>query len=337
MNETSVTRGGETESVHRVRAVVTGLARGRDVWVGEPGLDTFWRSAMKPFQALAVVGDGAAERFGFGSEEIALCCASHGGTPRHVGVVRGMLERLGLDESSLACGPHAPYDRSSAEAVRRAGGGYSRLHNNCSGKHAGMLAVAAVNGWDGAGYERREHPVQVRIREELSAWIAAEPDGLPWAVDGCGVPTPCLALRDMAAAMARLVALARGGHAEAAAVVGAMTGHPELTSSPDRLPLRIMRAAPGRLLAKEGAEGLLCVAAVDEPWGLALKVEDGAVRAVGPAVVETLSALGLLRREEVTDLEDVRVVELLNTRGEVVGVVRASVTPVEIRASGAGP
>ncbi|MFQ5745820.1 MAG: asparaginase [Gemmatimonadota bacterium] len=336
MNETRVARGGETESVHRIRAVVAWDGRDRDTWVGEPGLSTFWRSAMKPFQALPLVADGAAASLGFGSEEIALCCASHGGTPRHVEVARGMLDRLGLEETSLACGPHAPYDRTSAEDLRASGRACSRIHNNCSGKHAGMLALATARGWETTGYERPAHPVQGRIRRELRDWIDADPDRLPWAVDGCGVPTPCLPLREMAIAMARLVSRARGGHEAAAAVVGAMTDHPELTSSPGRLPLWIMQAGAGRLLAKEGAEGVLCVAATDTSWGLALKVEDGSVRGVGPAAVETLCALDLLRAEERDALDDVRRVELLNTRGERVGEIRASVGPVERRLAG-GP
>ncbi|MEJ2482847.1 MAG: asparaginase, partial [Gemmatimonadota bacterium] len=266
--------------------------------VGDPVLLTFWRSAMKPFQTLPLIEDGVPEAFGFGDEEIALACASHGGTRAHVAIVERMLAALEIDAGALHCGAHVPFDADAAFQLRCAGSEPGRIHNNCSGKHAGMLALARHHGWDADGYWRLEHPVQERIREALKAWMDIDPGDHEWALDGCGVPTPRLPLREMARAYARLVRRGREGRRDAAAVVRAMTARPDLTSSPGRAPLVLMEATGGRLLAKEGAEGVLCLASVADDWGLAVKVEDGSLRAVGPAVVAVLEEADLITHSE---------------------------------------
>ena len=215
---------------------------------------------------------------------------------QHIERVAALLRRLGLSEDHLHCGPHPPFDIESARVLSCAGRLPGRLHNNCSGKHAGMLALALHHGWPIEGYERLDHPVQRRLQESLGFWMDHEPEDHHWALDGCGVPTPRMPLHEMARAYSRLARQARRGNEAAAAVVSAMTSFPELTSSPGRVPLQIMQATNGRLLAKEGAEGVLCVAAVDDDWGLAVKVEDGAIRAVGPATVQLMEVAGVLRR-----------------------------------------
>ena len=315
-----VSRGTAVESTHRVQAVVCGE---REECAGDRDLSTFWRSAMKPFQAIPLVEDGAKEAFEFGSEELALCCASHGGMRQHTGRVAAMLRKLGLAEDDLHCGPHAPFDRDTAQVLSCAGRLPSRMHNNCSGKHAGMLALARHHGWSTSGYERLDHPVQQRIRSSLRDWMDFEPEDHQWALDGCGVPTPRMPLHEMARAYSRLTHQAREGNGAALAVVDAMTRFPELTSSPGRVPLLVMQATGGRLLAKEGAEGVLCVAAVDDDWALALKVEDGTIRAVGPATVELLDEARFLKDGEPEALEALRHVEIENTLGEAVGLISA--------------
>lgn len=271
--------------------------------------------------------DSAGEAFGFGSEWLALACGSHGGRPEHVERVAEILASIGAGPSALHCGPHAPYDDDAATALACAGERPGRLHNNCSGKHAAMLALAAHHGWEAEGYWRYDHPVQRRIRAGLAPWISADPEALVWETDGCGLPTPFLGLAEMASSYARLVTAAARGAAGPAAVVSAMTRHPELTSSPGREPLRIMRAGSGRLLAKEGAEGVLCVAAVDADWGLALKVADGGRRAVGPAAVAVLDRAGLLIEKEREALESLGTVPIEGTTGERVGRVEGVIDP----------
>ena len=328
-----VRRGEETESIHRVSGVIVGLERRSEVVFGDPGRLAFWRSSMKPFQALPLAEDGAREALDLSGPELALCCASHAGSPRHVEVVTGLLERLGLAEDRLHCGPHPPFDDASARAVLRDGGDFTRLHNNCSGKHAGMLALAVHHGWEVDGYADPEHPVQERIRRSLRAWLDVDPAGLAWGSDGCGVPTPYLSLRQMARAFARLGRAARDG-GPAGTVVGAMTDHPELVSGAGRPVTRLMEATGGGLLAKEGAEGVLCAAGLDQGWGMAVKVEDGGGRAAVPAALEALGRMGLLSTETVTLLEDLRCPTVENTRGEPVGRLVPEVDVRETAVSG---
>jgi len=325
-NVVRVSRGSEVESVHRLQAVAIGLPGEREIRFGDTDVRTFWRSAMKPFQALPVIEDAAAARFGFGPRELALCAASHGGASPHVRGVQGMLERLGLDGERLACGPQRPFDRKTAEELIRDGRSPTRLHNNCSGKHAGMLAVTCRHEWPTAGYETYDHPVQRRLRAALRPWIDRDPESLPWATDGCGVPTPFVSLREMAVGYVRLMREA-AEDSPARAVVGAMTAFPELTSSEGRVPLTLMRATGGRLLAKEGAEGVLCVASPADGWALALKVVDGGLRATGPAAMEILCTLGVLDEKEKEALAALRRTSVRNTLGVEVGAIVARVRP----------
>ncbi|MCL7927143.1 MAG: asparaginase [marine benthic group bacterium] len=324
-----VTRGQSVESVHRAVGVVCSGTEGAESCVGDPILLTFWRSAMKPFQTLPLIEDGVVEAFDFGMEEIALACASHGGTDAHVEVVGRMLGALRIDSEALHCGAQAPFDPDSAFRLRCAGREPGRIHNNCSGKHAGMLALARHHGWDADGYWRLDHPVQGRILTALKPWMDIDPEAHEWALDGCGVPTPRLPLREMARAYARLVSSARDGRPDAAAVVRAMTERPDLTSSPGRAPLVLMEATDGRLLAKEGAEGVLCLASIEDDWGMAVKVEDGGLRAVGPAVVAVLEEADMITKSESRALEALQDYPIRNTLGAEVGRVRARVTASE--------
>lgn len=317
------------ESVHAARGVVCTASGSAESCVGDPVMLTFWRSAMKPFQSLPLIEDGVIDAFGFGAEEIALTCASHGATDEHLVVVERMLRRLETSPAALHCGGHPPFDRDAAFALRCSGSEPGRIHNNCSGKHAGMLALARHHGWDTAGYWRLDHPVQQRIRAALRPWMDLDPDDHEWALDGCGVPTPRLPLREMARAYARLVRRARNDRPDAAAVVAAMTSRPELTSSAGRAPLVLMEATGGRLLAKEGAEGVLCLASVEDDWGVAVKVEDGSLRAVGPVVVAVLEAAGMLTAAERRRLEVLQDVPILNTLGAEVGRVTAHVVAAD--------
>ena len=288
---------------------------------------------MKPFQALPLVDDGVMETFGFDSEELAICCASHDGTPVHVDIVSAMLGRLGLFSGQLECGAHPPYHAPSAEAVLRSGGQFTPIHNNCSGKHTGMLALALYRDWPLHGYTERDHPVQQRIRRELGEWLDVDPEILRWAVDGCGAPTPYLSLRQMARAYARLGRASAAAAKGAAEVVGAMTGHPELVSGEGNFSTRLMQDTHGRIVAKEGAEGVFCAADPESGWGLAAKVGDGSGRAASPTVLAMLEALDLLSEDEAGKLADMREPLVLNRQGKTVGAMRAEVAPRVVAAA----
>ena len=325
-------REGTTESSHLVAGVVVGSARdgrqraladlgGGERSFGNPRLRAFWRSSMKPFQVLPVVRAGTLERLGLGPEVLALACGSHHGMRRHVALVRSVLEAAGLGEEVLACGPHRPFDPGAARRLEREGRWPGRMHNNCSGQHAALLALTAARGWAVEGYHEPDHPLQRAIRREFSSWLGVESERLPWSLDGCGLPTPALSLRAMARAYADF---ANSEEAPVRAVATAMTAHPMLVSGPTALSANIMRATAGRVLAKEGHEGVFCLASPAAGWGAAFKVLDGATRAVGPAVVRGLSILGLLKTEEVEALRSFARPAVRNTRGEEMAVLRAA-------------
>jgi L-asparaginase II len=318
-----VLRGAIVESRHRVHAVVAHAEDGPLLVAGDPGHVSFVRSAIKMFQALPLVESGAPAVLGLTGEELALCTASHGGEPFHVAAARSILAKAGASEERLVCGPQAPLHGPAAEALRRAGIAPARIHNNCSGKHAGMLALAAHRGWPLAGYERPEHPVQRQVLATLSRWTGLARDELVQATDGCGLPTFALPLAAMAAGCARLAAAAEDAAPGPRSVVEAMTRHPRHVAGTDRLCTDLMRVAGGRLFAKLGAEGCYCAGVPAARLGLALKVEDGARRACEPALLAVLGAVGALSLAERDRLSRYAEAPVLNTRGEVVGAVRA--------------
>lgn len=317
-----VTRGGVVESVHRVSAAAVD-ARGRLVaHLGDPQLMTFFRSAAKPFQALPLVADGVAHAYDMSDAELAVCCASHSGEPAHVEAVASLLRRIGCEEADLECGAHPPFHKPSAEALQREGRLPGRIHNNCSGKHVGMLAWSRHHGIETVGYRRMDHPVQIRIAREISSWTGTPGPQLKKAIDGCGVVTFAQPLNGMAGAFARLMAAALSDPASPAGrVVGAMTGEPYYVGGTGRLSTRLMRVTGGRVLAKYGAEAVMCMANRERGLGVAIKIEDGAKRAVGPAVVELLTQLDLLTAAERRELDDRHTEAVTNTRGEVVGEI----------------
>lgn len=308
------------ESRHRVHAVVAdGTGKVKRVW-GDGSLACVARSSAKPFQALPLVADGAADRFGLTDEEIALCCGSHNSEEVHVEAVRSILAKVGVAEERLSCGSHPPLLEARRDELVAAGRSPTPVMSNCSGKHAGMLALAAFHGWPLAGYERLGHPVQERIGRELAVWLGRRSGELEWAIDGCGAPTFAVPLRELAVAAARLAA--DGGGADAPGrVVGAMTAHPYMVGGADRLCTRLMEAEERRLFVKDGAEAVYLAGDVRRGVGVALKVEDGSARAADPALLRVLGGAGLLSAAaQRTFREDVGPT-LRNTRSEVVGRV----------------
>jgi L-asparaginase II len=314
------TRGGYAESEHRllwcaVDAAGTVLAAGdRDA----PQQGVFPRSAVKPLQALPAVRAGVLERFGLADRHLALACASHGGTERHVAVVAEMLAAAGLSEDQLACGPLDPRDPEAAMHRRARGEMPSRIVHNCSGKHALALARCVHEGWPVETYVDPGHPGQRAMHAAVAAAAGLAPSQVPFGGDGCGMPAFQLPLGALARAFA---ALASGGLGPGGdRVAGAMRAEPALVAFDGALDTELMRAGDG-VVAKVGAEGVLAVGCPDGR-GLAIKVADGAMRALDPAgVVLAREVLGLPARESaLAALERPAVV---NSRGEVVGAGRA--------------
>ncbi len=305
------------ESTHRVHVAVAD-ARGRRIGgCGDPERVAFYRSAAKPFQALPLVEDGVVERFGFTEEELALCCASHNAEPEHLALARGMLAKIGLDEGALACGPHPSLRPERARQLWAQGARLGAIHNNCSGKHAGMLALAVARGWPPERYSESGHPVQRRMLAEVARWTGVSAAELATATDGCGVVTFALPLADMAASFARFTAAADSGEG-AARVVAAMTGRPFAVAGTGRACTEVMERLGDRVFVKTGAEGVYCGGVRGRGLGFALKVEDGARRASDVALLGVLSDLGVADADDVRALARGRV-EVLDTLGVVVG------------------
>ncbi|HSP78672.1 MAG TPA: asparaginase [Myxococcaceae bacterium] len=317
------TRSGFVESVHRVSVAVVDAGGALVASAGEPELWCLWRSAAKPFQALPLVQDGAADRFGFGPRELALACASHSSEPVHREVCEGMLQAAGCEEARLACGPHPPLSPAVAEEVVRHGLRLTPKWSNCSGKHAGMLALARHHGWATEGYERAGHPVQERLLDEVARW-AGRARGEVWlAVDGCTAVCFGLPLKALATAYARFGV---SEEAPARRLREAMWAHPELVAGTGRLCTELMVAARGQVLAKVGAEGLYGAAVPALGLGIALKVEDGDMRCSPPALLAVLRQV-LERGAVSVPLEELAhhaEPPLRNTRGEVTGSLRAA-------------
>ena len=327
-----VWRGGIVESRHCVSVAVVDGSGVLRASAGDPELVAYARSAVKPMQAVPLIEDGVLDRFHFTPVELALACASHSAEPRHVEGVYGMLRKIGADEHALACGAHAPMHEPSARALREAGRAPTRIHNNCSGKHAGMLALARAHGWPLAGYQDEAHEVQQRMLHEIARWTRMQPDEITCGVDGCGVVTFAVPLIALAGAFASFAAAARRGEGAAARIVGAMTSHPEYVAGTDRMCTELMRVAGGRIFAKVGAEGVYCAGVPGAELGIALKVEDGALRAAEPVLLAVLRKLGLLSDDELATLARFVEPDIRNTRGERVGTVRAIVqlTPASV-------
>src|SRR2546425_6460875 len=197
-------RGSVVESSHTVHVAVVDRAGELVARAGEPDLVTFWRSAAKPFQAVPLVTDGVVERFKISTAELALCCASHSSEPGQVGLVRDLLAKIGCSERDLLCGSHPPLSDRVAQDYQTRGLRLTAVYSNCSGKHAGMLALARHHGWPTEFYARLEHPVQQRCLAEVSRWTEVGVGDIRTAVDGCGVVCYGLPLRNMALAYARL-------------------------------------------------------------------------------------------------------------------------------------
>jgi L-asparaginase II len=288
----AVRRGGAVESRHRVHAVA--LRDGEIVAeAGDAQLRTYFRSSAKPLQALPL----ARARADLDGPELAIAAASHQAEPAQLEAVRSLLAKAPAGEADLECG--AP-GSDPAERVR----------HNCSGKHAGFLAVCRARSWEIEGYRLPAHPLQRELAGEICAVAGLMPDGVPTGTDGCGIPTFALTLTAMAKSFAALEGLEGG-----APVAAAMRAHPELVGGQGATDTGLMRALPG-WTAKRGGEGLMCAVSPDG-LALAAKVEDGNLRALPPALAQLLDALGIELGEEF------RRVELRNSRDEVIGEVTA--------------
>ncbi len=291
-----LSRGNWLENRHRAAFVVSDADGKVIARAGDTARPIFPRSAIKSMQALAIFASGAGDRFEFSDEELALASASHQGEPVHQEGVARLLARLGLSVDDLECGTHPPNSATAREAMRARHEAPTALCNTCSGKHAGMLSVALALGAPTRGYVGREHPVQLAVRQAIETAIGEQLSLDRCGTDGCSIPTWAAPLDAFARGFARMATGTGLSIDEAAAarrIFDAATSHPFLVGGTDNLDSDAMAAFGGRLMLKNGADGVYCGALRDKGWGFALKVDDGnpaASRALVSALLLEIAA-----------------------------------------------
>jgi L-asparaginase II len=307
-----VTRGALVESLHRGAITVVDAEGATRFALGDVEAPVYTRSSLKPIQALPLIETGAADAFGVSEEEVALACASHSGEPMHTSRVEAWLKRIGCSEADLACGPQVPRHEPTSQAMLAAQQKPSRLHNNCSGKHAGFLTVARHLKAPITDYVNVAHPVQKAVLTSLRALSGVNDPA--WGVDGCAAPNFAIPLAAFARALAQIA-----GHRTPGAkrILQAMIAHPELVAGSGRSCTALMRAANGKAAVKVGAEGVYAAMLPETGLGVAIKIDDGASRGAETVIAMVLEKLGIL--DPSTGLSRASV---LNTRGAVVGEIR---------------
>jgi L-asparaginase II len=323
------TRGGITESVHYGVVVAVDAAGDVVAAAGDPEQVVFFRSSAKPFQAIPVIESGAADAFGLTPAELALCCASHHGSPEHQRQVAAMLAKIGLSETDLQCG--CPLTGDVEETSRILLGLVERtpLQCDCSGKHSGMLATIVHEGLSREDYLEPTHPLQQRILGIMAEVMRVPRENIAIGTDGCSLPTfgaPILAFATAFAALAAPERVPPGAGREHAAALdrlrAAMIAHPENVSAHGSFVTDLMAMSDGRIAAKTGAEGLLCLAVPERELGIAIRVADGTFRAhpaITVAALEQLDVLDAPTREAILERHSP---ELRNHNGRLVGEIR---------------
>lgn len=321
-----VTRGGIVESQHAIRYAVADPTGAIVRSEGDIDAPTFLRSSAKPLICATVVRSGAADRFGFTDVELAVAAGSHSGEPYHIEAVQSMLAKAGLDESALQCGPHAPMHEPSAAALAAAGERPRAVHNNCSGKHAAILALAVHLGAPTSDYLSPSNAAEAAILEACAELFDVAASAMVVGVDGCGIPVVAVPLRNSAALYARIAdtsALPQRWRESIERVRRAMVNNPAYVAGTGRFDTDLMRATFPNVVCKGGAEGFHACASISRKLGLCVKVADGNYRAVSPFVIERLLASNAMDDDAAKLLEAHRRPVVKNHAGAIVGEIRA--------------
>ena len=318
-----VTRGELTESIHVAFAVAIDETRQPFYSTGDPQYLTCIRSSLKPFQAAASVKAGAVDAAEFNDDELALMCASHKGEKIHVKTAQSMLTKLGLTVDDYECGSHFPSDTLTRHRMIKEDKEAQPLHNNCSGKHAGMLALAKHLGQGTANYIKKDHPVQRTILEYVQDITGLET--IPTEIDGCSAPTPFMTLETIAGMFQTLAA---GNEPELKRVFKAMCSCPDLVGGSNHFDTNFIKALTGRGVTKVGGESVRGIALKTQDKGsvgIAIKILDGNFRALPVATMKLLEHLELLTEEELQNLDKFRTKILKNHNQIEIGRIEAHV------------
>ena len=319
-----VTRADLVESRHRGACVIVD-SDGKTVqsW-GDVEALVYPRSALKPLQVLPLIETGAADHYELSDEEIALACASHNSEPFHTSRVLAWLDRLGLNEEDLECGPGEPLSLNVSKMLNKSGQTLTRVHNNCSGKHTGFLATALHMGVPIKDYIKPDHPVQQQINQVLEDMTGATLSSLPCGTDGCGIPVYGLPLMALARGMARMMAddLSAPRTQATKRVMDAMAACPHCIAGEDRFDTRVMTQTKGTVLVKGGAEGVHIAMIPEHKLAIALKIDDGSVRASELAMACVLDDLGVFKGDDQKVLADLIETPIYTTLGDRAGEIR---------------
>lgn len=322
-----IVRGEVVEGCHHGDLVVVDWKNSILKQIGDPNRLTYWRSGAKPFQLLPLLERGGRERFGFTKEEIAVMVSSHGGEEHHVRVIKKILQKIGCQEDDLDCGFAPPLHSKTAKEVLRRGEEYTKFHHNCSGKHAGMLALIKLMGLSTKNYISKEHPIQKLMLANIAHCLEIPENQVKVAIDGCGVPVFGCPIRQMALAYAKLTVPEKAFTEEKAKaarmILEAMTTQPFYVAGTDRIDTVLMEITGGRVLAKLGAEAVYNVGIREQGIGICLKIDDGSFRAIDPVIIKLLNQMGFLTRNEFNLLEKLYRPLLKNHRGETIGYLEA--------------
>ena len=321
-----VRRGQEEESFHCGRAVVATATGETVLTLGDVEASVFPRSAIKPMQAIPLVSSGAAKKFGLTDAETALACGSHGGSPLHVATAQSILKKIGLSAAALECGVHWPLDSVESRALAARGEEPTVLHNNCSGKHCGFLAVGAVRGLDVAGYINASHPVMREVTSAISLLAGVELDESQACIDGCAIPAFSMPLVSVATGFARLgtgEGLSPSLASSVSRIRSAIVQNPSMLSGKGRADTRITEVCQGEVFVKSGAEGVMAAAIPALGYGVAVKIDDGAQRAATAVMANLL--LEILQKHELATAKAMEVLQsyarfpIKNWNGTTVG------------------
>ncbi len=315
-----ILRGHAVESFHRGAFAISN-AQGKIIQQqGDISRAIFPRSAIKAFQCVPLIESGAADYFDFDDEDIALACSSHNGEAEHLRVASSMLAKAGIDEAAYECGSQWPERMDDKSALIKAAQLPRAIHNNCSGKHAGMLAFAKHKGVPFADYVKRDHPVQQAVAKALDHYCKINTENAPCGIDGCSVPTWAMPLENLAQGFAKLFAQ---GNATGQRIAKAARAHPFLIAGSNRFDTKIMTAVP-RLFIKVGAEGVFCGAIPHAALGFALKIDDGAIRGAEVAAANMLAKLDCWTPTEKAAIESFTKSSMSNWRKLEVGETRSN-------------
>jgi len=300
-----VYRSNLVESRHRGDVAVVSPTGTLKYYSGNPEKNTYLRSAAKPFQILPVINSGAADFFNFTKQEIAVMSASHNGEEKHVKTVKEILNKVGISEDKLNCGIHDPYFKKAAHKLYLNGNKPSEIHNNCSGKHAALLALCKFNEWDLDDYLKKDHPVQQLMLTTISEITETKKEDIFLGEDGCGVVVFGLPVHKMAYGFARLAnpdSLPNRYKEAAQRINKSIKDHPNMIAGTKSFNTDLIEVMGDKLTGKMGAEGVFCFGLYNGP-GVSVKVEDGNSRAVPPVVIDVLKKLNVLSQEELEKLK----------------------------------